>query len=84
MRELESFSPEVLAEFIRDNVPMLSTARASKVLADLIHIEARQRIEKINLEACQVAEKTLRYLKMADGGAYQVIAAAIAKATNED
>lgn len=49
-RELESFSPEVLAEFIRDNVPMLSKARTDKMFADLIYIEARQRIEKINKE----------------------------------
>ena len=49
-RELESFSPKVLAEFIRNSLPMLSAARTSKMFADLIHIEARQRLEKIRKE----------------------------------
>lgn len=57
-RELESFSPEVLAEFIRDNVPMLSVARANKVFADLIHIEARQRLDKINKELDRLMAKS--------------------------
>lgn len=56
-RELESFSPEVLAEFIRNNVPMRSAARANKVFADLIHIEARQRLERINKEIDRLIAK---------------------------
>ncbi len=56
-RELESFTPAVLAEFIRSNVPMLSEARTKKVFAELIHIEARQRVEAINEEIDQLIAK---------------------------
>lgn len=56
-RELESFSPKVLAEFIRENVPMLSKARADKVFTDLVRIEARQRMEEINKEIDRLIAK---------------------------
>lgn len=57
-RQLESFSRAVLAEFIRENVPMLSAARTNKVFADLIHIEARQRLERINKELDRLLAKS--------------------------
>lgn len=56
-RELESFSSEVLAEFIRGNVPMLSAARTSKVFAELVYIEARQRLDSIHKEVDRLIAK---------------------------
>lgn len=56
-RPLESFSPEVLAEFIRANVPMLGVKRVLEVKAELIHIEARQRLESIQKEIDLLIQK---------------------------
>ena len=47
-RTLESFSSEVLAQFIRNEVPMLNHSRCRKVLESLIHIEAIVEMNKIS------------------------------------
>src|SRR5262245_49080725 len=49
-QNLESFAPEVLAAFIRREIPILSERRASEVLARLRMIEAEFRLKQIRVE----------------------------------